>query len=442
MNASPDITIIGGGMTGLAAAWFAAKRGLRVRLVESSDRLGGKITSERVTDDLGDWLVEGGPDSFLVQKPEGLNLCRDLGLESDFLDCTPTDHRVCILNRDLLPIPDGARLFIPVDPDRFRANELLSAAGTERALAEIDVPPREEQGDESLADFATRRFGAELLDKLAGPVLAGIYGASPDRLSVAASFGRFHAMEQKHGSLIRALANQPRRSGSLFTTLRCGMERMVDALAERLHADPNVELLLGECLTALPSSADASLGRILLAIPAAETARLVPELDEHLADFRTVSTATVSLAYAREDAESAKGYGFMSVLSDPSPLVGCTFVTNKFAGRSPDGGFLVRAFIGGQKSQADLDRSDDELAALVHSELAHLVGFTGTPRWHRVQRWRNGNPQYDVGHLDRVAALEAAARHHGVELIGSPFRGVGLSDCIRSAEAAVRLPLT
>lgn len=431
----PDLTIIGGGMTGLAAAWAAQKAGASYRLIEASDRLGGKVQTEHVEG----FLLEAGPDSFLTEKPEGIALAREIGLEDQFLPCCPEPKVRILHERRLTPLPAGCRLFIPYDEARFRENTLLSTAGTERALAEIDVPIRpDEAGDESVGDFVTRRFGMEMFERVAGPVLAGIYGANPFQLSLKASFAKFAAMEQTHGSLIRAVQARRATAGtngkrpSPFTSLRAGMQSLVDELVPRLTG----ELVLNQRVRSLPD------GPVLLALPASPAAELLHmrhlDIAKALRAFRTVSTATVNLAYDRNTIDPPEGFGFMSTLADPSPLVGCTWVSNKFAGRSPDHGFLARAFVGGQKDQTLLELCDEALTQMVHAELSRLhPGLRTPPIFSRVARWHQGNPQYDLGHAERVQAL-ARALPSNLELAGSAFRGVGLPDCIQDGTRAVQ----
>jgi len=430
------LTIVGGGMAGLATAWAAQRAGRPYRLFEASDRLGGKILSHR----RDGFLLEGGPDSFLVEKPEGLDLCRELGLADQFIPSggragQPPNVRI-LFDGELVPLPAGCRLFIPTDPELFRRNTLLSPAGTERALAEIDIPPRAvDAPDESVAAFVTRRFGSEMLERVAGPVLAGIYGADPHKLSLQASFGKFARLEREHGSLMRALAPtsatpKPGKRPAPFMSLASGMQTMIDSLVPKLTGEIHLDHPVGE-LDDSPT---------VLAVPAAVAANLLEDIDSELAtmlrELRTETTATVNLAYDRSAIEAPEGFGFMSVLDDPSPLVGCTWVSNKFDQRSPPDGFLARAFVGGQKDQSVLELPDDELARLVHRELARLhPGLnTTTPQFSLVTRWLQGNPQYHVGHRERIAAIRARLPAH-IRLLGSPYDGVGLSDIIRGSDS-------
>jgi len=445
--AAAPLTIIGGGMAGLAAAWAAQRAGRAYRLFEAGDQLGGKIQTVHREG----FLLERGPDSFLVEKPEGLELCRELGLEPSFIPSggeRGAAPNVCILfNRELVPLPQGCRLFIPTDPTRFRSNRLLSPEGTERALAEIDVPPRPADApDESVGAFITRRFGSEMLERVAGPVLAGIYGADPFMLSLHASFAKFARLEREHGSLIRALANAakpvtiPASDGKRqtpFVSLAPGMQSMVDALVPRLTGEIHLQSPVQNLQTYAGSP-------LVLAVPAAAAANLLasvaPEAAKGLRGLRTATTATVNLAYDLAAIEPPVGFGFMSVLDDPSPLVGCTWVSNKFDQRSPPNGFLARAFVGGQKDGSLLELPDTELSALVHQELARLhPGLKASPRFSLVTRWNQGNPQYDVGHRERIAAVRTQLPEH-IKLLGSPYDGVGLSDIIRQANTLFEQP--
>ena len=425
-----QVTIIGGGISGLSVAWSLQQRGVPWRLLEASGRLGGKVQSEFADG----FLMELGPDSFLTDKPHGMDQCRALGLGNQFVPCNNANRSVSILFRDrLIPYPKGMRLFIPVDADAFAANTLLSPEGTQRALAECDLPgtPVPPGRDESLASFVTRRFGAELLERVAAPILAGIYAADPESLSMATTFPRFLEMERQHGSLMRAMqqAAPVDPDHAPFTNLKRGMQQWADALAAALTGD----IQLNTAPDSLPE------GIVVLATPAPAAADLVegrsPALAKRLRQIKHLSAGVVSLAY-RAYANPPRGFGFMSVLSEPSPLVGCTFVSNKFDGKAPPGDFLLRAFLGGQKGEAILDRSDEEIVDVVRDELNRLAGVDRKPVLSRVCRMPAGNPQYETGHLDRMTEIErmAAEEIPGLHFCGHAWRGIGLSDCVREAE--------
>ncbi len=458
------LIVVGGGITGLSAAYTALKTAretdadLEVRLYEQAPALGGKL----VTRDEDGFRIEGGPDSFITQKPWALDLCRDLGLDDELLPCNSEGRNVYISsNRELLPLPDGFRLTVPTNIAAFLRSPLLSWRGKARAMAEPFIPARAPDEDESLADFVTRRFGREMVERIAGPLMAGIFVSDPDTLSMACSFPRFLDMERRGGSLTRSFMKQKKAAAGhprppVFKSLKTGMGRLAQALIREVGdaARPGIGV---EAVTPDPDGSGYRLrlsdGRedagdaIILAIPAAASARLLetvhPVTAGVLQRFTTVSTATVSLGFhnAREAFERPlDGFGFVVPPEDPCRLLACTWSSVKFPGRAPDGGALVRAFIGGVKSPERAEWPDEKLLSVVRDELASTMGLRAAPDVTAIYRWPHANPQYPVGHAGRVASIERdlAAHAPGLFLAGSPYHGVGIPDCIHSAQRAVR----
>jgi len=331
---------------------------------------------------------------------------------------------------------------------------------------DLFIPPRREDSDESLADFIRRRLGQEALDKIAEPLMAGIHVADPERLSLQATFPRFIQLEQKYGSLIKGmLAQKARRAAgnrngagndklSLFMTLRGGLRELVRALVARLEGD----LLLGTGVADLARAQDGyqlrlADGRslvadaVILAIPSFAAADLVsplhPELAARLRAIRYVSTATISLGFQRAEFEHAlNGFGFVVSARDKSKLMACTWTSTKFDARAPGEHVLLRAFVGGPRNEGLVDLPDEELLDLVRGELREVMGVAARPVLTRIYRWPGGNPQYDVGHLERVDQLQAiAADLPGLYLTGSAYRGVGLPDCIQQGQATAEAVL-
>ncbi len=466
------ITIIGGGMAGLATAYYLQKKsresGIKVdyTLVESASRFGGKIT----TDQVDDFVIEGGPDSFITQKPWGTQLCRELGLADRLIPTNDERRSIFVLSKGkLVPFPGGYRLTVPTEFVPFALSPLISPLGKLRMGLDLVIPPRREQSDESLAAFIRRRLGVEALDKIAGPVMAGIYVADPERLSLLSTFPMFAEMEQKYGSLIRAMQaakkhhpspngarqNSGGRPQAMFTSLRGGMQELVEALLARLQGDlrpgcrvvglhylsPGFEILFDS-----PQGQPLKTDAVVLAAPAYTAASLVESFAPHLAALlqkvRYVSTATISLGYRRADLPAQSdlnGFGFMVPKSENRPILACTWSSTKFNHRASADDVLLRLFVGGdQREYLVEDWADEELLALAQAELGAIMGITAQPVVRRIFRWPKGNPQYDVGHLDRVAEMEqAAATIPGLYLTGSAFRGIGLPDCIKSAGATV-----
>ena len=462
----PHVLIIGGGIAGLATAYYLQKeaaaqgRSLTYTLVERAPTFGGKIKTSTARG----FVIEGGPDSFISQKPWAYRLCRELGLEDRLIGTNDARRKTYIVHRGRLrPLPDGVMLIVPTRFAPFALSPLISPWGKLRMGLDLFIPPKRDNADESLADFITRRLGREALDKIAEPLMAGIYVADPSRLSLKSTFPRFIALEQKYGSLIKGMLAQKKaraqaeRNGRtppklpLFMTLRGGLTEMVDALVGRLKG----ELLTGQAVTRLehrpaegrPYRAHLSGGEtrladaVVLATPAFVAADLLEAHSAALAmalrQIRYLSTATLSLAFRRaEVSHPLDGFGFVVPKSENCRLMACTWVSSKFDHRAPADHALLRVFVGGYKHEGLVDLSDDELLSLVREELRRTMGLTAEPIHHKIYRWRRGNAQYDVGHLERVEAIErmAADALPGLHITGSAFRGVGLPDCIHQGE--------
>jgi len=454
------ISIIGGGIAGLATAYYleqgARARGMALRctLFDSAPRVGGKIVTERREG----FVLEGGPDSFITQKPWGLELCRDLGLSDQLIPCNEAQQKVHILRQGrLLALPDGFRLVAPTQLKAFLTSPLFSARAKARILSEPLIRPRRDEEDESIAAFVLRRLGREAAEVIAGPLLAGIYVGDPEKLSLLATFPLFRDMEKKHGSLLRAVraAQRARRLSRshlpMFMSLREGMGSLVDALTATLSSEirtcVTVQALRrapgGEPgWTVVTDGGSLQSRAVVLAVPAFRAAEILsevsPELSGRLRTIRYVTTATVSLAFRGESLTGAKlppGFGFVVPKAENRRIIACTIASTKFAHRAPGRDLLIRAFVGGEGHEAYADLEDGELVQLVRSELAELIGIRAQPLYSALSRWPKGNPQYDTGHLGRVTEMERLAENlPGLHLAGSAYRGIGLPDCIRGAQ--------
>jgi oxygen-dependent protoporphyrinogen oxidase len=455
-----SVVVVGGGITGLSAAYTLARKSIDFLLIEKEQRLGGTIRTEREAG----FLLDTGPDAFLAQKPDGVALCRELGIEKRLIPTNPAERTVYVLHGGRLhPLPEGMVLTVPTRILPLASSSLFSLAGKARMALDLLIPARQVP-DESIASFVRRRLGDEALERLAEPLLAGIHSGDPERLSMSFLFPRFVALEKKYGSLIRGMRKaaprrDPKKKGgkasSIFLTLEGGLGELVDAIAGRLPAD---SLLKGEGVRALrrdgeryclqlDSGEEVSASACVMAVPLRAAERLVENVSSDLADLLvgipTVSTAVVFLGFPREQVRHPlNGYGLVVPRTEGRRILAATFVSSKFANRAPSSHVLLRAFLGGTRDPDVLGLSDAALIDLAVRELGEILGSLGEPSFSRVCRWRHGTPQVEVGHADLLAAIETRLQEMpGLGLAGNGVRGVGIPDCIadgrRSAEAAV-----
>ncbi|MCB8944328.1 MAG: protoporphyrinogen oxidase [Ardenticatenaceae bacterium] len=466
------ITIIGGGISGLSTAYYvqqeAQKRGLDLAytLLEQADRWGGKIWTETI-EGYGDepFVVERGPDAVLTQKPWALQLARELGIGEEFLPTNDDRRKTFVLNKGKpTPLPDGVMLIVPTQIKPFALSSLISPWGKLRMGLEWFIPAKTDDEDETLAQFITRRLGAEALDKIAEPLMSGIYNAEANMQSVLATFPRFRDIEKQHGSLIKGMlaAKKARpassngqsngRSPAMFTSFKNGMEALVTALCAQLTGDCRLETAV-QAITPgaarnyqvhLADGPSLDTDAVVLAVPAFAAAELLadiaPDSAQELRQIRYVSTGTVSLAFRREDvAHPLNGFGIVIPSSEKRRINAITWSSTKFNHRAPAGHVLLRVFFGGSRTPQMMALDDEELLKTVRTELADIMGLTTEPLFHLIHRWFDANAQYDVGHLERIAAVEAALPD-GMYVTGSPYRGVGVPDCVKQGlETAVRV---
>lgn len=477
---SPNVAVIGGGITGLAAAFYLRKLrpNARITLFESGSRLGGNIRTER----RDQFVVDAGPDSFIRAKAPAMELCRELGLSGELIEPRAGARRVYVA-RDgrLQPVPDGLVMGVPTRLGPLLRSSFLSLSGKLRMIAEAFIPRdygrgSDELGDESIAAFMTRRFGREAALRFAAPLLAGIYAGDADRLSMEATFPLLSSLEQQHGSVIWGLllAQLARASGasngrrfarakaalhwlkaspgdgqpSPFVSMRGGMGTLIATLAARLG---ETQLRIGQKVESVQRAGDGwsvfacgsrfDVDAVVLAPPAHVAANLLApgRLCEELRGIRYASTATVFLGFnERAVARPLSGAGFIVPPGEGRVLAG-TWITSKWEGRAPDGSVLVRAFLGGMRAATDVTQEDDQsLIAQSLSELERLAGKLGTPHFTSVHRHIASNPQPSVGHRARIARIDAEVNAlPGLHLAGAAYDGVSIPDCIRQARAAV-----
>ena len=456
------VAIIGGGLSGVSAAYRLARDAqVEFTLFESSSRLGGIVETHRQDG----FVIECGPDSWVTEKPWARDLAIELGLEAEIIPSNDDHRRTYLLQHGkLIPMPDGMRMMVPTDLSAIAASPLFSeearlAYQREPGRAvELKASALKEGEDESVAGFVRRHFGDEVARTIAGPLLSGVFGGDVETLSVRAVMPAFVKMEREHGSLINAvqsLAN--RNTNSVFTSLRSGLATLIERMAATL---PPERTQLGHDVTSLTrknngwlictKNAEEFFDAVIIAAPAHITRSLLRSVDERfdsLLAMDATSAIVVALAFLPEQARSLSipgGFGYLVPQTSAAPthpqLLACTFVNQKFPHRAPEGGVLLRGFFGGDTASSLLHKSDDTLITMAAQRLSEVLGPLPPPHISIVRRWPLSLPQYAVGHLDRMAQLEALVnRFPGLHLIGNAYYGVGLPDMVRMGrEAASR----
>lgn len=453
------IAIVGGGISGLSAAYQLARDAQsEFTLFEASPRLGGIVETVRQDG----FVIECGPDSWVTEKPWARELSIELGLESEVIPSNDRQRRTWLRQRDqLIPMPDGMRMMVPTQLSAIDASPLFTPEARlafhrelERA-GELKASALTEGEDESVADFVRRHFGDEVARTLAAPLLSGVFGGDIENLSARAVLPAFVQMEREHGSLIAALQSRPAAAeNSIFTTLRSGLGTLIERMAATL---PTASVRLSEpVLNAARvqrgwrlrlKHSEETYDAVILATPAHITRALLRSLNPEFVPLLTIestSAIVAAFAFAPEQTRSLNipsGFGYLVPQSpNPNPqLLACTFVHQKFPHRVPEGGALLRAFFGSETAANLLNESDDTLAALALKQLTETLGPLPAPHVTVVRRWPLSLPQYAVGHVDRVAQLESlAARFPGLRIIGNAYHGVGLPDMVRMGREAGR----
>ena len=461
------IVIIGGGIAGLAAAYhiheeISKSTPVACTLLESSEKFGGKISTMR----FDGFIVERGPDSFISQKPQAIELCKKLGLE-DRLTGTSPDHPntyVCLKNK-LVTMPDGLSLMIPTKFMPFIFSPLFSWLGKIRMGMDLFIPKKKNNDDESLASFVRRRMGKEALEKMAEPMLAGIYASDPELMSINSTFPMFVQTEQKYRSLILGMLARKRQQMihqakvpkgkqpfSLFMTLKNGLDEMVETLVEKAT---NITFRAGTKVMDLSRAEEGwrltlndgsfiNADAVILATPAKISAHLIeqtsPKVASLLNRIRYVSTATVSIAYKKEGfPHSLDGFGFVVPKKEGKRILACTWTSSKFPERVPEKHVMLRCFVGGAMREELAELDEGAIATMVREELLDIMGIDCEPVFLKVFKYKKSNVQYQVGHASLIKSIrEELQSFPGLFVTGSAYTGIGIPDCIRDGAYAAK----
>lgn len=446
---SVDVAVIGGGVSGLAAAYELRKRKRSVVVLEREARAGGIIQTERV----GEFLIDAGPDALLVQKAAAVALCNELGL-GDRLFPTKLPRTAFILRNDALhSLPGASILGFPTRLRPLFRSTLFSRAAKLRMAAELFIPQRAKSlasTDESIADFVRRRFGPEAVTYIAEPLLAGIHAGDAERLSMRALFPRLVDAEARSGSVIRAFRAErtPLNSEGAFRSFPNGLGELVDGL---LRAVPKDSVRVGSNVTKIEEGDGFTIhleGKpsiharsVILAIPAFAAADLLRPLDPDLAVacglIRYLSTATVVFAFPRDAVRhNLKGTGFVVPRAEGISITAGAWISSKWPQRAPEGHALLRAFLGGARDPDVLTKTDQEITNAALGDLTKILGIRGLPTLTRIYRWSRSSPQQEVGHGELMKRIDIKLeRHPGLFVSAAGFRGVGIPDCIADARA-------
>jgi len=453
------IAIVGGGISGLAAAFALEERrrdgeSLDYAVYESGPRFGGVLATEQV----GGCLVEAGPDSFLTEKPWAADLCRRLGIEDQLIGSNDRHRKTYILVKGkLTPLPDGLMFMVPTRLAPALLSTLFSPATKFRMIREWRFAPRGSRSDESVAALVERHYGAEMVERLADPLLSGVYGGEAAQLSVRAVLPRFLEMESKYGSLGRGMLaahknkNAAQPAPPIFTSLKGGMQQLVEALVEGLpdgilRANSPVQAVQKQGRGWVVSAGYASdeFDSVIVATSATAAVPLFEITCAALAfELKAIpysSSMTVALGFDQDvRAALPPGFGFLVPHSEGKRLLAATFVHNKFPHRAPEDRALIRCFLGGTRDEQVLQIADDEILNIVREELRQILGLNAEPLFTRIYRWKGAMAQYVVGHLERLQRIDDLLKQWpGLVLAGNAYRGIGVPDCVRSGEAAAQ----
>jgi protoporphyrinogen/coproporphyrinogen III oxidase len=446
-----DAIIVGGGISGLAAAYYLSKKGLSSTLIEAQSRLGGLIR----TDLISKCQIEAGPDSYVSTKPEATELAEEIpDLKAGIIGTNDESRRIYLVNGGkLVPMPAGMVLMVPGDMRAALSSCLFPDSTRRRILDERFIKPKQRDQDISVADLVVDHFDRNMLETIAEPLLTGVYGGDAGRLSAASVLPRFLEYERHYGSLVRAVRaerKETQQRGSLFLSFKGGMQALTDAVYRA--SSGAVTRVTGEAtrVTGQTGGWQVHIGSakreakfLIIAVPAHKAAQLfsdsLPPLSAELAAIPYSSAITVVLGYARSSiAHPLDGFGFLVPRAERRRVAACTWINTKFPQRIAPEYAALRAFLVDTDAEALLTNTDEEIIHVVRQEFMRLMGIDAEPVFSAVQRWPLSMPQYVVGHGARRQRIFALVEHErGLYLVGNAYEGVGIPDCIRLAKNAV-----
>lgn len=454
------IAIIGGGITGLTAAYYLQKEikanGLpyTIDLIEGGEKLGGKM--ETIKQD--GFTIERGPDSFLIRKESAARLAREVGLEHDLVK-NGTGKAYVLVGDKLHEMPRGSLMGIPTQLQPFLLSNMFSVKGKTRMLADFVLPKSTAESDQSVGEFFRRRFGNELLENLIEPLLSGIYAGNIDQLSLMATFPQFYQMEQKHRSLIKGSRqalpkkkDRPVNKSSKFYSLRNGLQSFFDAIEKQL--DPaivsihkatkvdHIENKTGKYHLLVDSGEVKKADSVILTTAFPVVKRIFSQYDfwKVFGETKATSVANVVLTFDMASIpHDLDGTGFVVSRNSNYRITACTWTHKKWPNTTPEGKAMLRCYVGRPGDEGVVDLSDEEIVTIALKDLEKIMGITSKPDFHIVTRWRDAMPQYTVGHLDRLHELRNEMKKElpGVMLAGGSYQGIGIPDCIDQGEQAV-----
>ncbi|RFU62283.1 protoporphyrinogen oxidase [Bacillus sp. V59.32b] len=451
------IAVIGGGITGLASAFYLQKKAREenlpfdVVLIEASPRLGGKVQTA-VRDG---FVIEKGPDSFIARKASASRLAKEVGMEDKLVSNTAGKSYVLVKGH-LHPMPGGSIMGIPTEIGPFVTTGLFSPLGKLRAAADFVLPRSDKKGDQSLGEFFRRRLGNEVLENLIEPLLSGIYAGDIDRLSLMATFPQFYQVEQEHRSLIfgmkKSTPKAPKNASKKgnFLTFTTGLQSFIDAIEQHLMPGSVLKGVRVEDIVkeGKQYKLDLNNGEVIYtdAIIASAPHQAISAMFSRypffapLKEMSATSVATVALAFeASAIKQDIDGTGFVVSRNSDYTITACTWTHKKWPHSTPDGKVLLRCYVGRAGDETIVDLSDEEIIKIVLEDLNKTMSITDKPDFSIVTRWKDSMPQYTVGHKQRIESVKKDVGDElpGVFLAGGSFEGLGLPDCIDQAERAV-----